>query len=89
MSGTTKERRLFIVTGCRSCPHKIVERTPNAGYAEDWFCKASRKQNITRTDHPKGYRKIAGYIEWPSEEPKDGEFPKWCPLYVIEPGMYE
>lgn len=59
--------RLLVLTNCKDCPHRKIERTENAGYAHDWIC------------HLKD-RKIAGYIEWPSEEPK--EIPEWCPLEV-------
>ena len=40
-----------------------------AGYAEDFFCKKTRTNRV-----------IAGYVEWTSEEPKDGQIPAWCPL---------
>lgn len=64
---TKRSTRLFVVTNCAKCPNCEQERTPRAGYAHDYYCKATGKM-------------IAGYIEWPSEMPKDGEFPDWCPL---------
>lgn len=62
-----KATRLFVVTGCMKCPNIKHERTPGAGYALDYFCEATGA-------------KVAGYVEWHSEEPKDGEFPDSCPL---------
>lgn len=59
--------KLFVVNNCKQCPNMEKKRTPCAGFAEDWFCKSANQ-------------KIAGYIEWRSEEPKDFEFPKFCPL---------
>jgi hypothetical protein len=61
--------RLFVVNGCHSCPNIVVERTPRAGCAEDYYCTAVRPR-----------RKVDGYIEWDSEKRKDGDFPKFCPL---------
>jgi hypothetical protein len=48
------------------CPKIKYEKTIGAGCADDYLCGAKRN------------KLIAGYIEWPSEEPK--EVPKWCPL---------
>lgn len=65
------------------CPNAYNERTPGAGYAVDWRCGASKPGKDGK------HRMIAGYVEWDSELPKDGEFPDWCPLFEAEPGMYE
>lgn len=61
--------RLFVVKGCHSCPNIRMERTPRAGYAQDYFCDA--------VSPPK---KVVSYVEWPSEMRKDGDFPPFCPL---------
>jgi hypothetical protein len=50
------------------CPHLKLERTPRAGYAHDYICKAKKNGN----------NKIAVYVEYPSEEPK--VIPDWCPF---------
>lgn len=57
----------FEVKGCMGCPNIRVERTPGAGYAVDYYCRPLGKE-------------VCGYVEWPSEERKDGDFPEWCPL---------
>lgn len=57
----------FVVTGCQHCPNLKLERIAGAGYAQDYICGAT------------GYL-IKGYVEWSSEAPRDGEFPKSCPL---------
>jgi hypothetical protein len=59
--------RLFVVTGCHSCPNIKSERTEGAGDALDYTCKATGKT-------------VAGYVEYASELRKNGDFPKWCPL---------
>lgn len=64
---TPARTRLFVVTGCGTCPNLVKERTQGAGYALDWKCKAAG-------------RDIKGYIEYPSEEPRAGSFPDFCPL---------
>jgi len=56
------------IKNCKECPFLVVERTMGAGCATDWLCGKTKRKNS----------KIAGYIEWPSEEPK--EIPNWCPL---------
>lgn len=65
--------RLFVVTGCHTCPNLVSERTPGAGYALDYFCKASR-------DKQGKLRGVDGYVEWESEKRKPGDFPNFCPL---------
>jgi hypothetical protein len=60
--------KLFIVNNCQECPNCIIDRTPGAGYALDYMCKANNKKII------------AGYVEHTYEEPQNGKFPKWCPL---------
>lgn len=54
---------------CDKCPYVKMERTPNAGYAFDYFCKAC------------GDRKIVGYVEYDSEIPP---VPGWCPYHIKE-----
>lgn len=53
------------VDSCKDCPFMETKRTMGAGDACDWFCKKENK-------------KIAGYIEWKSEE-IDIIVPEWCP----------
>lgn len=57
--------RMYKVEACKGCPNLEITRTIKAGYAFDWHCKVMNK-------------KIAGYIEYKSEEPT--EIPGWCPL---------
>ena len=52
---------------CKLCPYMKTQRTMGAGCAEDWICIKGEKP-----------REIKGYIEYPSEDPK--EIPEWCPL---------
>lgn len=49
---------------CDQCPYHYTKPTPNAGYAEDYFCKIANKA-------------IGHYIEWDSEIPA---VPDWCPF---------
>lgn len=67
---TSKKVAILEFDSCRECPFKEDSRTPGAGYALDWFCTKDVK------------RKIASYIEWATEEPK--EIPDWCPLVKKE-----
>ena len=60
---------------CTECPHCKTGRTFGAGCADDFFCK---KKKDSTADH--GYKVIVGYVEWPSEMPKKGQIPTWCPL---------
>lgn len=60
------------VTNCMKCPSCKVERTEGAGYAFDFLCKAADN------------KVIESYVEYKSEEPKDGEFPDFCPLKEVE-----
>lgn len=53
------------VKTCRKCPFRNTEKMPGR-CAVDWFC--SKKNG----------KRIAGYIEWPSEEPNN--VPEWCPF---------
>jgi len=53
------------VKNCGPCPFRETRRTVGAGYAIDWLC--------TKMDD----KKIAGYIEWGSDEPES--VPEWCP----------
>ncbi len=61
--------RLFVVTGCHTCPSVSIARTPGAGDALDFYCNAVTPKRL-----------VAGYVEYPSEERKPGDFPKFCPL---------
>jgi hypothetical protein len=69
--GKTKvpKTRLLVIKKCQDCPHMEKERTPGAGYAIDFVCTKVQPKRVA-----------AGYIEWPSEEPKNGSIPTWCPL---------
>ena len=68
----------LTITCCVQCPHCETGRTPRSGYAEDYFCNLAKTKKTK--DNPHGYRVIAGYVEWPSEEPQRNEIPLWCPL---------
>ena len=50
---------------CDQCPMSESDRTPNAGYALDYFCKAQNNRCIAR------------YIEYDAEMPP---VPEWCPF---------
>lgn len=73
----TLKVRLFVVVvvGCHGneetppCPLMHTERTQGAGYALDYRC-------LGKQGHPM----IDGYVEWPSEMHKEGDFPNFCPL---------
>ena len=53
---------------CDECPYVIKTRTPEAGYAYDYYC--NKYHTID------GPRKICGYVEYDNEiEP----IPNWCP----------
>ncbi len=67
-----KERKFPVVANvvipvgrCDECPLHYTKRTPNAGYALDYFCKAC------------GDREITHYVEWDNEIPP---VPDWCPF---------
>lgn len=61
------------VINCKNCPHCDTKLTKGYGYALDYFCTKA-----TKIDDE--YRTIAGYVEWPSEEPQDNKIPLWCPF---------
>lgn len=52
---------------CDECPFHYTKRTPGAGCADDYYCKATNG------------KKIVGYVEWESEIPS---VPTWCPFYI-------
>lgn len=54
-------------SGINGCPFVETQRTPNSGYAIDYFCKAA------------GGRKISGYVEWDSDM---NPVPDWCPKRI-------
>jgi len=58
--------KVIKIISCANCPKKVTVATPGAGCASDWLCGAMEN------------KKICGYIEWSSEEPKS--VPEWCPL---------
>ena len=58
---------------CDQCRFVYQTRTPRAGYAFDYFCKA--------VETPNGPKKIVGYVEYDSEIP---EIPDWCPYRIKE-----
>lgn len=51
---------------CDERPHHNTKLTKGYGYAEDYYCGATYDN-----------RKIAGYVETPSEIPTP---PQWCPF---------
>ena len=67
---TTKRinTKLAQIENCMNCPNCDTKLTKGFGYAMDYFCTAADNKTI------------AGYVEWDSEKPKDGVFPKFCPL---------
>ncbi len=58
----------LTLKNCMDCPNCVTTLTKGYGYAQDYKCSAA------------GYKTIAGYVEWDSEGPQDGEFPDFCPL---------
>ena len=77
----------MVISNCANqCPYVLKRRTPGTGFAEDYLCS---KTKATTGGTWADFRTIAGYVEWSSELPKDGDFPDWCPLFVVEPGMYD
>lgn len=71
--------RYLKIENCSECPHRQMEPTYGAGFAVDWLCARTPRPS-KQEPHPNapGARLIAGYIEYPSEEPE--KIPKWCPL---------
>ncbi len=57
-------------TCCLECPFCQTKRTIGAGDALDFLCKA----------FPKYEKVIAGYVEYDSELPQEGQIPDWCPF---------
>lgn len=55
----------LVISDCSECPKVVEKRTPNAGYAHDYFC------SITFN------RKVMGYVEWESDK---APVPDWCPI---------
>lgn len=70
---TTK--KAFVIESCKNCPNRRVTRGPG-GYSEDWYCHTESISFYGPI--PKEAKKIGGYIEYPSDEPKG--IPEWCPL---------
>jgi hypothetical protein len=88
-----KQTRLLVVVGCHGddtknilpCPFRMSERTEGAGCAEDYRCTAVFSKNkLGRVT--KEYAVIDGYVEYPSEMRKPGDFPRFCPLSKNERG---
>lgn len=69
--------RLLVLNNCKSCPHRESALTKGFGYAEDWLCRLTPAPDPTVRNGRIG-RHIAGYLEWPSDEPT--KIPDWCPL---------
>lgn len=65
---------VLSVGRCDECPCVEETRTPRAGYAVDYWCRACRDAN----GNPK---QIVGYVEWDSEIPP---VPDWCPFKIQE-----
>lgn len=59
---------MICVTNCKQCPDCKTKLTKGFGYAMDYFCDGTPDQKT-----------IAGYVEWDSEAPKDGQIPHFCP----------
>ena len=82
-----EEGRLCVVTGCMRCPNLQKLRTPRAACAEDLRCLAVPTEDPDDIAYYGSAmavgRLISSYIEWPSQLPKDGHFPAWCPLPKI------
>lgn len=84
---TTKTTKLVVIVGCHgnadkdipACPFLSSEETPGAGSADDYYCTAAKPKRGT-----KKRRMVDGYVEWPSEMRKPGDFPDFCPLYDNE-----
>lgn len=60
----TKE---YEFENCVGCPHVRIKPCQYSPIADDYHCGATPDD-----------KKIAGYVEWESELPK--EPPEWCPL---------
>jgi hypothetical protein len=62
------------ISGCDKCPLSIQRRTPEAGYAWDYFCtrKMDDKYQPVRTMY---------YIEYENEKTP---VPDWCPQRIKE-----
>jgi hypothetical protein len=71
---------LIQIDKCEQCPYFATQRTLGAGCATDWICQNfivdENSEIRTGYNTHERHRLIAGYIEWPSEEPKD--IPDWC-----------
>lgn len=72
-----REKRMIVLDSCFSCPNVFKERTPGAGYAVDYLCRAAPLK--VPDDRHRKFKVVAGYIEWPSEL-RSHTIPKWCPL---------
>lgn len=71
----------MVVVGvgrCDECPCVKEDRTPNAGFALDYYCNACQTSD--------GPRKITRYIEYDSEMPP---VPNWCPFKIKEDEDWE
>lgn len=58
---------MIPINNCKKCPHCDTKLTKGYGHATDYICN-------------KVDRLIAGYVEWPSQEPQDSLIPEWCPF---------
>lgn len=82
---TKKATKVFPIKNCKDCPNSYLVPTPGTGYGQDRYCKAILvvdKQGKAVFDERgnRVFKKLAGYIEWPSEDCEDGVFPAKCPL---------
>jgi hypothetical protein len=62
--------KILEIKHCKGCPYREVGDSYSLdgwGRGSDWNCKKKRG------------KKIAGFVEYPSEE-KHIKIPKWCPL---------
>ena len=68
-----KPAAMIPVGRCDECRFCYKTRTPNAGYAYDYYCEAMKSIF--------GKFKIVGYVEYDSEIPP---IPEWCPFRIKE-----
>lgn len=59
-----------------NCPYAESDRTPNSGYAVDWYCKL-----MPDPQEFHGYKITSGYVEWDNEI---NPVPNWCPFMTVE-----
>ena len=63
------------------CPFCESDRTRDAGFAMDYFCKLTSDAN-----ERSGFRMTSGYVEWDSDI---NPVPLWCPLMDKEEKVFK